>query len=205
MDKDKFRIDKLFPTPLYLCILNNKISTDQLAKTPIKKNIRNHTSATADILKDYPELKKEIEEHLNNYLQQIHSPASSDLRLYITESWLNFTKKGEEHHTHYHPNSFVSGVFYISVNEETDNIEFVNGKQPAMYIQPKEDDSQLEKWHRTSSDCLVGVKNQLLLLFPSTLEHLVPPVKGDQPRISLSFNTFFKGQVSNLNQVYLNL
>ena len=204
MDKDKFKIEKLFPTPLYLCYLNNKISNDQLAKTPIKKNIRNHTSATADVLKDYPELKKEIEEHLNNYLQKIHSPASPDLKLYITESWLNFTKKGEEHHKHYHPNSFVSGVFYISVNEETDKIEFVNGKQPAMYIQPKEGDSW-GKWHSTNSDCLVGVKNQLLLLFPSTLEHLVPSVKGDRPRISLSFNTFLKGQVSNLNQVSLNL
>ena len=32
-----------------------------------------------------------------------------------------------------------------------------------------------------------------MLIFPSSVEHLVQPYEGDEPRISLSFNTFVRG------------
>jgi hypothetical protein len=41
---------------------------------------------------------------------------------YITQSWANYTKKNQYHHTHEHPNSFISGVLYINANEAHDKI-----------------------------------------------------------------------------------
>jgi hypothetical protein len=36
------------------------------------------------------------------------------------------------------------------------------------------------------------------LLFPSGVEHLVDPYRGKTPRISLSFNSFVRGDVNKL-------
>jgi hypothetical protein len=33
---------------------------------------------------------------------------------YITQSWLNYTETNQYHHKHEHPNSLVSGVFYVN-------------------------------------------------------------------------------------------
>jgi hypothetical protein len=35
-----------------------------------------------------------------------------------------------------------------------------------------------------------------MLIFPSSVEHLVQPYDGDEPRISLSFNTFVRGKLN---------
>ena len=48
-----------------------------------------------------------------------------ELDFYITQSWINITKPDEFHHEHFHTNSIISGVFYIST-EEDDAITFSN-------------------------------------------------------------------------------
>ena len=47
-----------------------------------------------------------------------------DTTCYVTQSWLNWTEPGGFHHSHYHPNSFISGVFYINANGSSDRIDF---------------------------------------------------------------------------------
>ena len=42
----------------------------------------------------------------------------SSIHLKITQSWINFTKKGEYHHPHAHPNSLISGVFYVEADKD---------------------------------------------------------------------------------------
>jgi|TARA_R110000772_G_scaffold157927_1_gene269184 hypothetical protein len=46
------------------------------------------------------------------------------------------------------------------------------------------------------------VEEGALLLFPSSLQHSVPPVEGEKDRISLSFNTFPVGDLGR--NVFLN-
>ena len=36
-----------------------------------------------------------------------------DIRLVITECWVTHTQKFQKHHLHSHPNSIVSGIFYL--------------------------------------------------------------------------------------------
>ena len=41
----------------------------------------------------------------------------------------------------------------------------------------------------------------MLVIFPSSLMHSVPPVKKDQVRVSLAFNTFIKGELGKDEQL----
>jgi hypothetical protein len=52
----------------------------------------------------------------------------------------------------------------------------------------------------------IPVKENILLIFPSTLPHSVPNVEHDNLRVSLSLNTFIKGELgapNNLNHLVL--
>ena len=51
---------------------------------------------------------------------------AKNVKPYITQSWLNYTRANQFHHRHEHPNSFVSGVLYINADKATDRINFYN-------------------------------------------------------------------------------
>jgi hypothetical protein len=62
-----------------------------------------------------------ISEGIKEYVEKVICP-KHPLEFYVTQSWLNFTKTGQYHHTHEHPNSIISGVLYIDADEEKDKI-----------------------------------------------------------------------------------
>ena len=45
------------------------------------------------------------------------------IEIYITISWINYTETNQYHHAHSHPNSVISGVYYIET-DESDTITF---------------------------------------------------------------------------------
>ena len=50
--------------------------------------------------------------------------ASDRTSFYITQSWLNYTNEKQVHYPHSHPNSIISGVYYINANPKFDYIRF---------------------------------------------------------------------------------
>ena len=123
-------------------------------------------------------------------MRNVYDP-KNDLELTITESWINYTSPGEFHHLHYHPNSFISGVFYFKTIPD-DSIVFVKTVKGMFEIEPN-------NYNYLNSDSwALPVKTGDLLLFPSTLQHQVDKNKSNDVRISLSFNTFIKGDISKL-------
>ena len=92
------------------------------------KNEGNVTSANNYILNEpeFKDLKDILTKHINDYISNIYKPKYKATG-YITQSWLNYTKKGEFHHIHQHPNSFVSGVLYINAIKDKDKI-LITGK-----------------------------------------------------------------------------
>ena len=83
-----------------------------------------------------------------------------------------------------HPNSILSGVFYLKQDKTLPPIQFNKSIQHAMKLDPK-------KYNNLNSEsfllpCVAGE----LLLFPSNLKHSVSINMGKEARISLSFNTF---------------
>ena len=109
----------------------------------------------------------------------------------VTQSWTNYTSKGQFHHKHRHPNSFLSGVFYINAKKDLDKIYFY--KDEFKQIKP-----EVKEWTLLNADSwFFTVESMQLVLFPSTLEHMVQTVESDETRVSLAFNTFFKGTIGS--------
>jgi len=140
---------------------------------------------------EIPELfniKKQIENHITRYSNEVLGLHLDYVRLNITQSWINYNDKDTSHHTHSHANSIVSGVIYI-----TDNPADI-----IFYRSPR--NTELEPPLKTltlyNSDLYsVSIDRNDIILFPSNIMHGVDTNKDDHVRISLSFNTFYKGKL----------
>lgn len=193
-------IYNLFPTPVGSYSLDYKLSKKELKfllEQPQRSNMGNTTSIDNKILnnKELAAFKKALEIKMNLFFHEVYNP-KHEVGLRITQSWVNYTKKGEYHHKHRHPNSFVSGVYYIESTIE-DKIFFYNGDIPTIKMPPN-------NWNTWNSESWwFGATKGQLFLFPSSLEHMVEKVSAESTRISLSFNTFLVGTVGEANDLTL--
>ena len=118
-----------------------------------------------------------------------------NVKLEITQAWVNYTKNGQYHHKHAHPNSIISGVFYIQAAKDIDKLHFYNELYQQTKIMPK-------VFHVYNADSWwLPTETGQLLLFPSRLVHMVEPTTGEDDRISLSFNSFYKGKLGDDNML----
>ncbi len=192
-------IKNIFPTPVAWFENNSGITELQkkyLIKLKRGKNVGNEISLDTNVLenKELKFLKNWIINNINLYFEEIYKPKNK-VKLYLTQSWCNYTKKNQYHHKHSHPNSFISGVYYIDVNEQEDKITFFND----IYKQLKIEASEYNLYNSTS--WFFNLKNNSLVLFPSSLEHMVESVTSKTERVSLSFNTFLKGYLGQNQEV----
>tara|TARA_B100000745_G_scaffold220253_1_gene146770 strand:+ start:56 stop:691 length:636 start_codon:yes stop_codon:yes gene_type:complete len=194
-------IQSIFPTPVYIVKRDTNLSPKEakeirkiIDKEGMYKNAGNSTSNNSYIFNGkLKNIKQFCEEQLNIYVKEVINP-KEELDIYITQSWLNITKPGEFHHEHSHQNSIVSGVFYIST-EEDDKITFsdpnVKVKELIKFEKKEYNPFNSSSWFFPS------VTNDLVL-FPSWLDHKVEVnEKATTDRISLSFNTFVRGSLGN--------
>jgi uncharacterized protein (TIGR02466 family) len=190
-------IENLFPTPVYTTELHRKLSKKELGiikklSNDVYKNLGNVTSNNKNVLElsELLDLKKDIMVYVEDYMNKIIQ-APDNVSSYITQSWLNYTKQNEWHHKHEHPNSYISGVYYVDADEKTDKIFFYNNTYEQINIHPKE-------WNMyNSKSWWLPVKTNELILFPSHLTHMVEVKAGKNIRTSLAFNTFLKGNLGN--------
>lgn len=206
MNDITFNIGMIFPTPIYETDLSNDlIKGIDLSKVEWRGNNYNMTSVDTNIL-DQPSnvfLKEHLLKHINNYARNIIGDDIDDI--YITQSWLNKTEKGERHHIHTHGNSYLSGVFYLSENNSS--IAFLRPDTPiaeGIRIVPKKkyDEKNMYSWDELYYQSNYGK----LFIFPSTIRHYVRIQESDQTRYSLAFNTMFTGKVGNkdnLTELYV--
>ena len=187
----------IFPTPIYFSKLNRELTKKEIffinnSKLDVIQNAGNIRSNESYILnnKIFKTLKEELNLTVHDYFNKIVSPADN-IRPYITQSWLNYTETNQYHHKHTHFNSLVSGVFYINCHEEHDKIKFFNDNYKIIKLQVKD-------WNMWNSEAwCFPVKTGDIVLFPSSLEHMVETKQGDNTRISLAFNIFIKGDVGS--------
>jgi len=183
-------IHNLFPTPVQFFKLDRELEENEysfLLNQKQRENSGNTSSVDNYILqnKKLSNLNRFIELSLNKYFKEIYAP-SKNVKPYITQSWVNYCKKGQFHHVHEHPNSFISGIFYIQADANKDKIYFYKNGYRQLSI-PTNDFNLYN-----STSWWLEVKTGDLILFPSSLTHKVETVETDL-RMSLSFNTFLKG------------
>tara|TARA_R100001463_G_scaffold42_1_gene210 strand:+ start:4501 stop:5106 length:606 start_codon:yes stop_codon:yes gene_type:complete len=182
----------LFPTPVYINNIDRNFTEQELQfvndqQNNCIKNEGNIHTEDSNVLdrKQLKNIKIFLENCCKDYLEKIICP-ENNIELYITQSWLNYTKENQYHHKHLHSNSIISGVLYFNCNK--DSIKFYNSNINHT-IKPL-----IKKYNFWNSETLTfPAKTGELFMFPSSLNHGVDVKKGDNIRISLSFNTFYRG------------
>jgi len=191
------KINSIFPTPIYISKLDRELTPLELdfvdkSKKDFIGNEGNITSRDNYILNQeiFKDLKNELQLVIQDYFDKIICP-SNDITPYITQSWLNYTETNQYHHKHSHNNSLVSGVLYINCNEEFDKIKFFNDTYKTIL-------PDIKNWNLWNAETWwFPVKTKDIILFPSSLTHMVETKQGTNTRISLAFNVFIKGTVGN--------
>ena len=199
---------QLFPTPVLICpypvdytkelewIHNQECRKEnQGGNDGSGQKIHYNRQSEDTFVLDRPELSNVrafIEAKLHEFVTKIY--ASTD-KLVITQSWLNKSKKGESHHEHVHPNSMVSGVWYPQIHEQMPPIQFRSRGQRDVSLQTEQYNTF------NSATFMLPMKRGELILFPSNLTHSVPTNVGEEERISLSFNTWPKGNMGDIKSL----
>jgi uncharacterized protein (TIGR02466 family) len=196
-------IYNIFPTPVARFQLGREFTAKELSfvgEQPTHNNSGNTTSDDRYVLRHdtMASLKAFADASVAEYLKTIYAP-KNEVSLRLTQSWLNYTKPGQFHHKHAHPNSFVSGVLYLKAARERDRIYFYRESYQQIKL-------STDNWNLHNSDSWwfeVGAGD--LMLFPSSLTHMVETVQGDE-RVSLAFNTFpvgYVGEEKDLTALHL--
>jgi uncharacterized protein (TIGR02466 family) len=192
------QINPLFPVAVGKFNIGRTFTTDEfffVDNQSVYNNMGNTTSNNRYVFKDeaLSNLSVFAESCVEQYFKEVYAP-KHDVKLRITQSWLNYTKEGQYHHKHAHPNSLISGVLYMKADESKDKIYFFRDG----YEQIKLPTDKFNLFN--SNSWWLPVSSGDLVLFPSSLTHMVETVKGDE-RISLAFNTFPVGYVGEENEL----
>lgn len=195
----EMNLQALFPQPVGLFQFDRDLTEKEkkfIMGQEQRPNMGNTTSVDTYILKNnaLKGLREFIETCLNTYFKEVVMP-KDDVSVYITQSWLNYTNKGQFHHKHAHPNSYISGVFYVNGDVEKDKIYFYNDGYKQIKLESV-------GWNRFNCESWwFEAMTGRLVLFPSSLTHMVEAVTAEQTRVSLSFNTFLKGTIGSNNSL----
>jgi uncharacterized protein (TIGR02466 family) len=200
----KDELMQLFPTPLLICPCPFEYDEELewFKKQSYKRENRdqenggslNRQSEETFIL-DKPEMSR-VRQFIDSKIKVFATNImGSDSEMVITQSWLNKNGKGEHHHEHKHPNSMISGVWYPQIHEKLPPIQFRNSQQRDVSLSIKKYN------HYNSATFILPMKKGELILFPSNLTHSVPLNKSDEERISLSFNTWCKGNLGDKDRL----
>lgn len=188
-------IENLFPTPVSFFDLNRPFTSEEISFVKgleLKENTGNKSSINTKILNtpELSQLNSFVNQCIQEYLHAVYSPAN-DIELYVTQSWANVTKTGQYHHKHKHPNSFISGVIYLHAEKNVDRITFFKDNQSQFRL-------KTDNWNFYNSESwYFPVETGKLVIFPSTLEHMVTTTMSQEDRISIAFNTFLRGDLGD--------
>ena len=150
-------------------------------------------------------LNKDVFSNLNEFIEDCvkeytNKILGSDQELNVTQSWVNRTEIGQEHHYHDHPNSILSGVFFLKSGSP---IKFLNNRNCSFQLEHKKNVNSYNQYNQNVYE--FSSQPRILILFPSYLTHYVPVNTGGD-RYSLSFNTFPSGSFgSKTGLTYVNL
>lgn len=130
------------------------------------------------------ELEKKITKHVKIYIAELELDLSKK-NFAMSDCWLNMMPAHTSHGLHLHPNSFISGTYYVSTPKESAAIKFEDPRLDRfMYAPPRKASCKKENRPFIS----IPVEQGMLVLFESWLRHEVPASTNTDERISVSFN-----------------
>ena len=148
--------------------------------------------------KEFKKLKKEITQHLQIYHSEIFQGMifKQNVTQSLANMWVNINEKHHYVDWHIHHKATLSGVYYIKHDGvENGNILFKHPEHPQMSALHWKKEL-VEVWDMTSGEIfIIPPSSNMLLIFPSWLEHSVEANLKNDPRISLSFNSILLSEI----------
>ena len=196
----RYQIDNIFPTPIYTSTVN--VGEDVLAEIQNLNYSRAQEEADKVLISEEQQIlndtffvgyKSEIDKHVHNFYYNVLGFSKQNY-LEMVNSWVVKSQPNNQSAYHLHKNSIFSGVWYISVPENSGNISFttnnVYDKEIIPTFMPK-----IETVNEYNTRlCVFSIQKSILILFPSILNHKVELNNSKEPRISIAFNYFLKGK-----------
>jgi len=111
----------------------------------------------------------------------------------ITQMWANKQADNSIHPPHTHANSLHSGIYYLKANDKTSGTQFFEPRLQVKVFVPRREKYIIQNSHmyQVHSETGHGV------IFPSWLQHWVPPNTGE--RITISWNLIIRGEYGESN------
>ena len=181
-----------FATGVYLSddIYNLSSKETMLIRTEKTQSNYGGNSASTDryVLNKHKSIKSFIVNEVNKLFYKKLN-VNTNVAIDITQSWFNYNKKEKRHHNHNHRNSVISGIMYLQGTSGATVFKRPNDLGFASLFDF--DTTQINEFN--NNEFYIYPEIGKLILFPSMMEHYVMENKNDETRITLSFNTFFKG------------
>jgi uncharacterized protein (TIGR02466 family) len=114
----------------------------------------------------------------------------------ITGCWANVHAPGAAHRMHAHPNNFLSGVYYVQVQDGADTINFHDPRAQTAIIRP----TVTELTAYNTDQVVISVSPGTLIVFPAWLPHSVDANQSELMRVSISFNVMFAAFAQTMGQ-----
>ncbi len=105
----------------------------------------------------------------------------------VSEYWVNINLNEKISFPHSHPNRLFSAVYYAKADKDCGNLVFMNPNK--VVCQNISDDCISEYNFFNASHWKITPEKNLLVIFPSWLEHYVMPNNSGADRISIAFNS----------------
>ena len=194
-------VEALFAEPYFRANVGHAISPEQVEFIKSLKMNTNKTNLISDNLYIFEEpelasIKVAVQEALDIYAAKVMGISQ---RLYVTQSWSLINQPGAGMHGHSHSNSVVSGSLYFTdMPEPPARMIFDRHRTyQQLEIRPEEEHRNL---YNTRANVVVPKKNEIIL-FSSSLQHMVEPNESQEDRFSIAFNCFIKGTLGNFRDV----
>lgn len=191
-------LDNIFNTPIFYDTLNYKSKDledfcSRLYGMSDGRKKSNKLGWQSEDVQNEEELQNLII-LINEKLKQIHSYSNlkNNCKLVVDNIWININSKYSYNDKHIHFKSFYSGVYYLQVPENSGNIQFTNPSNlQRIFIEVYK--NYIQNFNGfTAQNWVFKPQKDLLLLFPSWIEHSVNQNLSNENRISIAFNTTIK-------------
>ena len=194
-----YNVTPMFSTPIFHTNIGapDPITLNWIKKLDYPHEASGHDHTEDKYILDRPQmknLKAKLKSVTDYWIHEVLG-VQDDLNYNITNSWINRHRKGEMNTIHWHSNAVMSCVYYPQTPPNSGAIIW---KRSHMYynlfhdtLRPEFKDTHSNQFN-TDIHVVEPVSGDLVM-FPSQLEHVVPPSDSDEERYSLAFNLFPRG------------
>jgi len=191
------KLHQLFAVPLYETQFSVKASVLEFVKSQEYVRYAYSYMSEGNVLAcdEMKEVRDFITSQVEHYFYNICG-MDYDVKPELTSSWANIHIQNDWTLRHSHPNSIISGVWYLSTSEETGSL--LIHREDGLFGN-QIDFNRRENNYLNSEPVYLRPNVGTLYLFPSTLKHSVDANLDTNERISLAFNYMMRGVVNSYN------